>query len=82
MGLHSGTLLTSYNVEHKLCIVQEMRLSKELSTSTYMYVPFDPVAMLYHYPWVSLLSLCSKRSDWPLESITTVVSSIPPMLVH
>ena len=42
MGLHSGMLLTSYNVEHKLCFVQEMRLSKELST--YMYVPFDPVA--------------------------------------
>ena len=27
-----------------------------------------------HYPWVSLLPLCSRWSDWPWESITTVSS--------
>ena len=40
-----------------------------------------PSSSLYHYPWVSLLPLCSRRSNWPWESIATI-SSISSMLVH
>ena len=53
-------------------------------TRSYTYIlecTYWPGSPLYYYPWVSLLPLCSRRSDWPWQSITTI-SSIPPMLVH
>ena len=77
MGLHSGTLLTSYNVEHKLCIVQEMRLSKELSTSTYMYVPFDPVATCTTIPGSPFSPFVPKGLTGPWNPSRPSLPSLP-----